>query len=122
MIQIIGSEGTSEYQAAVDLRREIEKEWPSVVNDKNNVIYLVVGVQCHGQQTRDVDLLLLAELDPPLPYHSFLSFQDYRGNLHSPDKVLVRSLCVTIEIKEHLTRRSPFYRYGSRRPVSRVLA
>ncbi len=101
MIQVFGAEGTREYEAALAIRDLMVKAWPSVAHSPTHDVRLVAGAKCHGQQKRDIDVLLLASFDAGLEYRPFLSFQGADGQYHKPDSVQVRSLCVVIEVKDH---------------------
>lgn len=101
MIQVFGAEGTREHEAALAIRDLMVKAWPSVAHSPTHDVRLVAGAKCHGQQKRDIDVLLLASFDAGLEYRPFLSFQGADGQYHKPDSVQVRSLCVVIEVKDH---------------------
>ncbi len=100
MLHVMGDPSTSEYNAAVELRRLILHSWPAVSNDLKHQIWIIVGAKCHGQKKRDIDILLLASFGSKLTYHPFLSFYSY-GQLEKPGEVQVKNLCAAIEIKDH---------------------
>lgn len=101
MIQVFGAEGTREHNAAITIRDLIVKAWPSVADNPAHEVWIIAGAKCHGQQKRDIDVLLLASFDDGLEYRSFLPFQGADGQQHKPDSIQVRSLCVVIEVKDH---------------------
>jgi hypothetical protein len=101
MIQVFGAEDTREQEAALALRNLMVKAWPSVADSPIHDVRIVAGAKCHGQQKRDIDVLLLASFDTGLEYRPFLSFQGADGQYHKPNSVQVRSLCVVIEVKDH---------------------
>lgn len=100
MIHIFGAEGTSEYEAALALHDNILECWPELENDTENRITIVTGVQCHGQKTRDIDLVLLANFETGISHEPLFPFQSGSKQVH-PNTVLIESLCVVIEVKEH---------------------
>ena len=92
MIRIIGPEGTAEYRAACALRDLIIAAWPGVDAEELADIRLVAGAKCYGQTTTDIDLVVFVLLAKPRPIPRA-----------TPDEapIVVRSLCLTIELKEH---------------------
>jgi hypothetical protein len=101
MIRIVGPLDTSEYEAALALRSLITQAWPNVAQDAIHNIQIIAGAKCHGQLTRDIDLLLLGNFGAGLTYTPFLPFETPDGQIHLPDAVEVRNLCLVIEIKGH---------------------
>lgn len=101
MIVVLGTEGSREYEAALELRDMIVRTWPCVEHDEAHDVRIIAGAKCHGQDTRDIDLLLLARLGPGIVYCPFLPFQGWDGRVHTPKTVRVRSLCCVIELKDH---------------------
>lgn len=98
MIQIFGSDNSSaEFEAANKLR-QLAMEWDPNLEEKSDIVlYLIPSVQCYGQNTRDIDLLVL--------------FADYRQehDLYvSACGRLVHSFCLTIEVKGHGPREISF--------------
>lgn len=96
MIEVIGEPGTQEYDAACQMRDCIQKAWGRAVEDPNQKISLLSSVQVPGQDVRDIDLLVLLRLREPQTIK--LPRADER-NL--PAQVLIKSLCVCVEVKGH---------------------
>ena len=72
-----------------------------LVNDPENDVVLVVGVQCHGQTPRDLDVVLLARL-PARPQFQPRFQPDRNAGEHLPTPaVRVESRCVGFEVKDH---------------------
>ena len=88
MIHIVGEQNTPEYTAALALREMIARAWPDAVDNQAHDVKIVVGAKCHGQDVRDIDILLLANFGPGLEYTPFLSF-DVHGRRHTPRSVEV---------------------------------
>ncbi len=101
MIQVVGAEDTREYEAALALRRLILQEWPGIIDDPTHQVHIIANAKCHGQQPRDIDVLLLAKFGPGFRYRPFLSFTAADGQTHRPEYVYVDSLCLAIEVKDH---------------------
>ena len=114
MIHVIGDSTTSEYNAAVELRRIILHSWPTLMTASTHQIWIIAGAKCHGQTKRDIDILLLTSFGSKLTYHPFLSFYD-RDQLEKPHEVRVKSLCAAIEVKDHPPEKVCFV--GSRTQV-----
>jgi hypothetical protein len=93
--EICGDRGEPEYEAAQCLERLIVGEWGELDGPLQKVS-IVTAAQCPGQKVRDIDLLLLVRLKPPLSVHV-----PGAGELGLPSEVHVKSLCVTVEVKDH---------------------
>jgi AAA domain len=102
MIRVSGTTEGPEADAARELCRIVLASWPWVEHDPQTVIELVAGVQCHGQSTRDLDVVLLASFSDRARYAPFLSFQR-RGDRQwlRPPEVQVVSLCIVVEVKDN---------------------
>lgn len=94
MICIEGQQEGPEFEAAIALRSLFLSAWPWLETDKDNLVVLVIGVQCHGQTPRDLDLVLLAKL-PSRPQFQprFRPDPNTAENTPAP-AVRVESLCV----------------------------
>src|SRR5438034_11307688 len=101
MIYVVGAGDTREYEAALTLRDLLMQAWGGVIDDPAHQVWIIANAKCHGQQTRDVDILLLAKFGPGLRYAPFLTFTTIDGQIHRPDYVYVLSLCLAIEVKDH---------------------
>lgn len=100
MIEIIGGEeGTAELEAARELVAAIDFEWGGLAGQVHGVI--VAGMQCYGQRTRDIDLVLLIQANEPIELDPLMVFQDSMGRTVEPHRLLVRGLCLAVEVKDH---------------------
>lgn len=104
MINSLGLSDTEESIAARAVEAMISDAWPWIVGSKTSSISLIPNVQCYGQKTRDLDLVVLADIaDDDLPNAAFragLSSAAAAGLPKSATKVLVRSLCLVVEVKD----------------------
>jgi hypothetical protein len=105
LIAIIGYDEGPEIDAARQIKQAILKAWPWIETESNSTVYLIPNVQCHGENPRDLDLVILASLhsdratfNPTMPIH----FSN--GNFCDVDVVHVGALCVVIEIKDHVPK------------------
>ncbi|MBL8049627.1 MAG: hypothetical protein JNM46_00255 [Anaerolineales bacterium] len=103
MIRVSGhiDPNNSEYQAAIKLEQLIIEAWPSLKDSTEDHIYILVGIKCHGQRVRDVDLLLLGVFKSGITYKPFLQFINPNGEIQLPEEIVVESFCFAIEVKEH---------------------
>ena len=91
MIKTITNDQTSEADAAKELESLILKEHEDMKRAGNVDISIIPSVQCFGQNPRDVDLVFL-----------MFDKRDEKKLLQSTKhNRKIRSLCVTIEIKDH---------------------
>lgn len=94
MIKLVGPEDASEYHAACQLRDLIAGDWPEVAIEANvdDQVYIVSAAKCNGQQVVDIDLVV------------YVNLKRLRLVIKGADdqpSIYVRSLCLTIELKEH---------------------
>ena len=123
MVNIIGCDEGPEADAAKQLRAAILKAWPWVETDFASKIFLIPNVQCHGETTRDIDLVVLASLPEQATFAPSCQLKLLNNNPVEADVVHVRSLCIVIEIKDHIPQDIRFagtkvevrYRSGSNR-------
>lgn len=105
MITVFGLSDTEESGAAKALESAIALAWPWIVDSETSSIALIPNVQCYGQQTRDVDLVVLADIaETDLPMAVFrpgFSSSSSAGLPSSATTVCVRSLCLVIEVKDN---------------------
>lgn len=110
MIRVFGVEETPEYEAANQLREIILDNYPELQDSLANRVTLISSAKCHGQQIRDLDLLLLLQFNSPYSFRPFLSFQNPYDptQIEQPASVTVQSLCLIIEVKDHPPDRIKF--------------
>jgi AAA domain len=100
VIQLLGSQEGREVEAARDMRDVILASWPWIEKDTKAAVFLIAGVQCHGQKPRDIDIVLLASFTEPVRFSPFLEISWGSGPPFRPKEAFLESLCVTIEVKE----------------------
>lgn len=94
MIEIFGSNDTSEYHAATRLRTLISEEWPDVSASEKDRICIIPAVKCFGQKVQDIDLLVVGRLHKPIKLPNRLWMK-------ANDQKLVLSFVLAIEVKAH---------------------
>lgn len=86
----IGNDNSDEYRAATEMAAAARQEIPEIDSSREIFLELFPGVQCFGQKTQDIDLLVF--------------FADYRhpSQLYrSKEGKVVHSFCTTVEVKSH---------------------
>lgn len=102
MIRVIGVESGAEAEAADVLRAAAEKAWPWLSDDPHSFVQIVPNAQCHGESPRDIDIVLLALLDPKrAQFQPAVDLFLLDGTRIDAARVCVRSLCLCIEVKDH---------------------
>ena len=102
MISIVGCDEGPEADAARQIRDAIRRAWPWIDEETAAEVYLIPNVQCHGESVRDIDLVLLASISADRArFQPAVPARLLAGNeVHAPH-ILVRSLCLVIEVKDH---------------------
>ncbi len=105
MLNVLGHSDSEESKAADTLKSAIELAWPWIKDSEASSITLIPNVQCYGQQTRDIDLVVLADIAyQDLPFAVFRPGAKSLFSAGVPPtatKIAVRSLCLVIEVKDH---------------------
>lgn len=103
MLKISGqtTSNSSEYLAALSLKEKILHEYPQFEASKSDNINIIVGAKCHGQNIRDIDLIVLGKFDTPISFRPRLAFSTPNGDIERPDLVLLESFCLVVEVKAH---------------------
>ena len=96
MRQIFGEPGDSEYEAARQLGVLIDKTWGNQLEDSRQKLALKIAAKCHGQDVRDIDVLLMMSLKNPLPVNI-----PEATAIQLPSTVYVKSLLAAVEVKDH---------------------
>ena len=96
MIQIFGESGDAEHEAARQLGALIHSAWGQRLSDQRQKVALKTAAKCHGQDVRDIDVLLMIALKQPLEVTIPLA-----EDIQLPSSVYVKSLLAAIEVKDH---------------------
>ena len=103
MIEIIGQEGTAEFEAALSIRDALLKLWPAVDTEsaERDLIKVVAGAKISGYRVSDIDVLICARFRSPRRFIPKKALTDTDGERVINRPVSVPSLVVAVEVKDH---------------------
>lgn len=103
MIEIVGTEGTSEYRAAIMVRDALEAVWPGVATSpvEEEDIKIAVSVKISGYRVQDIDIVLAGQLVRPRQIRPARVIRGHSGNRLNNRPLLVESFVAAIEVKDH---------------------
>ena len=100
IINSVSDPNSSEFAAALNLKDIIKNSIPDTVSGNISIAY---GLTLTGQEVRDIDILLVGQLD------NYTIPNYYTNNPQYPKKPLtVDSFCIAVELKEHPAHRIRF--------------
>jgi len=109
MIKIIGIDTGAEAEAALALKSAAERAWPWLCDDPHSFVQIIPNAQCYGESPRDLDIVLLALLDPArAQFQPAVDLFLLNGTRVESTQVQVRSFCICIEVKDHRPRQVRF--------------
>lgn len=82
MIEIVGTEGSSEYRAALMVRDALESAWPGVTTSpvEEDDIKIAVSVKISGYKIQDIDIVLVGRLSRPRQVRPARVIRGHTGN------------------------------------------
>ena len=103
MIEIIGDEGTSEFEAAQSLARAFAKMWPGCEDSlaAQDEIRIAANVKISGYQVSDIDLVVFARFGRARKFVPTYAVHDTQGNQVRNRPVIVQNFVIAIEVKDH---------------------
>jgi hypothetical protein len=101
MLHIFGPENTAERNAANDLAQVFSAGWPWLESSVDSDVYILSNVQCHGQNPRDLDLVVLANLPKQPSFQLRFELPHAASSGGTAPIARVGSLCVVVEVKGH---------------------
>jgi len=96
MREIFGEPGDSEYEAARQLGLLMDSTWGNQLQDVRQKVAMKIAAKCHGQNVRDIDVLVMLSLKSPLPVIIPEALE-----IQLPSIVHVKSLLAAVEVKDH---------------------
>ena len=101
ILNAVTDPNSSEYAASVVLKELFKESIPDTVNGNISIAY---GLTLSGQEIRDIDILIVGQLD------NYTIPDYYTNNAQYAKKALtVDSFCVVVELKEHPVHRIKFH-------------
>lgn len=103
MIEIIGDEGTEEYDAAVAIADSFAKLWPGLKNSPAEVEHLKIApnAKLAGYKVSDIDIVVAGVFAKPRYFVPRKALHDQDGKRLGGIKVKVENLVVAVEVKGH---------------------
>ena len=103
MIEIIGEEGTEEYDVAVAISDALAKLWPGLKDSPAEVEHLKIApnAKLAGYKVSDIDVVVAGVFARPRYFVPRKALHDQDGKLLGGIKVKVENLVVAVEVKGH---------------------
>jgi hypothetical protein len=101
VIQIVGVQEGSEYEAAALLRRLILNVWPDIAQSRQDIVKIFVGFKMYGYKVEDLDLVVVCSLATARPFDVELQFFPRDGDPFGPRNASVKNFALVIEVKSH---------------------
>ena len=104
MIEIIGEEGTAEYDAAVAIFKSFDVMWPGVKNSpiSQEHIKIAANVKISGYRISDVDVVVSGVFTRERRFIPKKIVNDKLGNiLVKRDPIAVQNFVIVVEVKDH---------------------
>lgn len=108
---------SNEYLAVLSLKEKFFMNTRSSRPVRHITFNIIVGVKCHGQNIRDIDLIVFGKFDTPISFRPFLAFSTPNGDIERPDTVLLDSFCLVVEVKAHSGDRVRFSEWSANEHV-----
>ena len=104
MIEIIGEEGTAEYEAALAVANSFDAMWPGLKNSpvSQEQLKIAANVKISGYRISDVDIVLSGVFNRERRFIPKKIVNDKSGKpLVKRDPITVQNFVVVIEVKDH---------------------
>ena len=104
MIEVIGSEGSSEHRAAVAIADAIKALWPEIerTSSEQDHVRVASNVKISGYKISDIDVVVCGRFNQPRYFRPRKTLRDKDGNrLLLSRPVAVESFVVAVEVKDH---------------------
>tara|TARA_B110000238_G_C16142273_1_gene447011 strand:+ start:6878 stop:8740 length:1863 start_codon:yes stop_codon:yes gene_type:complete len=104
MIELIGPENCNEYTAALDIKEQLELQWPEIKNSPKSEDHIKIIASAKlpgGYQITDIDIIILANFSRGRRFIPKETLKDSAGNNIEGSPITVDNFVVTIELKEH---------------------
>lgn len=103
MIEIIGDEGTSEYEAAQSLAKAFGKMWPGCAKSPaaQDEIRIAANVKISGYKVSDIDLVVFGQFGRNRKFVPTYPINDVQGSTVRGRPVIVKNFVIAVEVKDH---------------------
>ncbi|TIL66184.1 DNA/RNA helicase [Mesorhizobium sp.] len=103
MIEIIGTQGSPEYDAALAIKQAFIQTWPGIdaTPAEAGLIRIAANVKLSGHKVSDIDVVVIGYLHGKRYIVPTTSVSDVDGNRILGAKIRVRSFIAAIEVKDH---------------------
>lgn len=103
MIEMIGTQGSPEYDAALAIKQAFIQTWPGIDSTlaENDLIRIAANVKLSGHKVSDIDVVVVGRLHGKRYIVPTTSVSDVDGNRILGAKIRVKSFIVAIEVKDH---------------------
>jgi len=97
-VQLCGSSDDPEYEWAKKVKESFEKD-DQLKNNPNNKILIMPSIQCYGQRTQDIDIVVMGLLEK---YKTKVNTSIY-NETNNPQirETIIANFCCVIEVKKH---------------------
>ena len=103
MIEIIGSQDCPEYEAALNIKKALEKLWPGIGTSpiSDDHVKIASSVKLSVYKVSDIDIVVAANFRKKRYIVPKTVFIDKNGKRVTGAKILVRSFIGAVELKDH---------------------
>lgn len=110
MIEILGQNGTSEYNVAMRLAAEFSQFWKGIdkTREAEEWIKIVSGAKLSGYKVSDIDIVVAGKLKPDRRFIPKRFLKDTNGNTVGKKPIEVTSFVIAVEVKDHDADRVKF--------------
>ena len=101
MIQHVGTEGSAEWECANRIRGALLNIWPDLETDPLDRVLIVSSCKIYGYEVQDLDIVLCLNFENPRLFQPIRPVRCQQDGQSVRRDVMVKSLCVVIEVKGH---------------------
>lgn len=103
MLEVIGEEGTSEYEAALSIAAAFEGMWRGCTQSRASLdeIRIAANVKISGYQVSDIDLVIFGRFGRARKFLPTYAVHDSQGRLVRNRPVSVENFVIAVEVKDH---------------------
>ena len=103
MIEVIGEEGTSEYDAALSIGKAIGQMWPGSDTSpaSKDQIKIAASVKISGYAVGDIDVVVFGSLSSPRKFIPNRLVKGSDGKRVGKQPISVKNFVIVVEVKDH---------------------